>query len=166
MSELVKVGYIRRIHALKGQVVISSLTDFPEERFAPGTVLLLQNKNGTVQEIEVEFSTEYKDGFLLKFCDIDSPEMANLLRGSYLCISGSERLELVENEFYEDELVGMDVYDSSDQKIGTVLELIRSPAHPVLEISNGESIPFVKEFIHSIDRTSRKLKILKRAYAD
>ncbi|MBW7875986.1 MAG: 16S rRNA processing protein RimM [Candidatus Cloacimonetes bacterium] len=166
MDELVKVGFIRRIHALKGQVVISSLTDFPEERFAPGSVLLLQGKNGVSREIEVEFCSEYKDGFLIKFCDVDSAEQANQLRGLYLCIQNAERLELEENEFYADELIGMEVFDSSENRLGTVSELIQSPAHPILELSSGEAIPFVREFVQSIDRTARKLKIHKRNYAD
>ena len=38
-DEMVVVGRIARAHGIRGQVIVDPVTDFPDERFKPGSVL-------------------------------------------------------------------------------------------------------------------------------
>ena len=58
-TEPVKVGFCRRFHGLKGSVVVSVLTDFPEERFLPGSRLLLVPPAESVSELVVAECSDY-----------------------------------------------------------------------------------------------------------
>ena len=46
------VGVIARPHGIRGQVVITPLTDFPEERFAVGAEVFAQ-VHGAVQPVRI-----------------------------------------------------------------------------------------------------------------
>ena len=41
MDDLVLVGRVARAHGNRGQVIVNPETDFPDERFRPGDVLLV-----------------------------------------------------------------------------------------------------------------------------
>ena len=44
------VGVVVRPHGLRGELVVEVRTDSPQERFAPGTVLLRTSSDGSVTD--------------------------------------------------------------------------------------------------------------------
>ena len=155
-DKLVKVGFIRRRHGLKGAVIVASLTDWPEERFAPGSQMLLSAVDGT-EDVEVESAAPYKDAWLIRFHGIETPEGAASLKGAYLCIRDEDRASLEDDEFYEDQLLGMQVVSPSGKVLGKIRDVVNMPAHPILELDTHLSIPFLRRFVESIDPKKREI---------
>ena len=52
MSELLLVGRIARAHGNKGQVIVNPDTDFPEERYKPGSTVYIQ-RNGALEPLVI-----------------------------------------------------------------------------------------------------------------
>ena len=46
-DEMAVVGRIARAHGNRGQVIVDPETDFPEERFKPGSVLQIRRDEAT-----------------------------------------------------------------------------------------------------------------------
>ena len=49
MEELLLVGIVARAHGNKGQVIVNPETDFPEDRFAAGNVLIVEHAGETTE---------------------------------------------------------------------------------------------------------------------
>lgn len=159
-KELVKIAFIRRPHGLAGEVSVTSLTDFPTERFITGAEFILDGFEEDKEPLVLESSRPHKSEFLLKFVDYDSIEEVEGLRGLYLCIEHENRVELTEDDFYEDQLIGMEVFDHEEIYIGKVFNIQMHPAQSHLQIkkeSKKLDVPFVKAMIKKIDLAEKKI---------
>ena len=79
-----------------------------------------------------------------------------LLLGAPLC----QLPQLGNDEFYWEELVGMQVVLPNKDILGNVAELIESPANAVLVVKNNQKthlLPFVKSVILSVSRSEKKI---------
>ncbi len=153
MSDFVRVGHIRRVHGLKGFVIVQGLSDFALDRFVPGEEFLLENRQGRILEksLEIADSKPYGTSFLLRFEGMETPEDVLDILQAYLLIPLEERAELEENEFYPDQLLGLEVRYLTGAVLGRVQDVEVLPAHPVLVLDTGRMIAFVKDSIVSVD---------------
>ena len=151
-SEPTRIGQIVGAHGLKGQVKVQPLTDFWEERFAKGTRLRLKDDWVTVEGFSI-----HKNRPLLTLSGVKSIDAAEKLQWEYL-EAILEDLELDEDEFLTDDLIGCLVVTTDGRELGTVDEVLAMPAHDVLEV--GEIlIPVVKEFIKEIDLDAERIVV-------
>ncbi|MCJ8347367.1 ribosome maturation factor RimM [bacterium] len=159
-KKLVKIAFIRKPHGLAGEVSVSSLTDFPDERFIDGSKFILDGFEEEREPLVLEKSRPHKSDFLMKFNDLDTIEDVEHLRGLYLCIEQEERIELSSDDFYEDQLVGMEVFDQDEVYVGKVYNIQVHPAQSHLQIKKETKkidIPFVKAMIKRIDVAEKKI---------
>ena len=67
------------------------------------------------------------------------------------------------NEYYWADLVGLEVFNMRDQKLGTVLGLIETSANNVLRIGDSEQkerlLPFVATVVLDVDLRARRMQV-------
>jgi 16S rRNA processing protein RimM len=144
MPEFLNVGRIVSTHGLKGNVKIELLTDF-DSRLAKGCKLRLKD-----EWVEVESSKWQNGRLVLKLAGINNIDQAKALQWEYLAVDANEEVELEEDEFLVEDLVGLKVVTSDGKELGVVDEVAAYPAQDILVI--GElMIPFVQEFVKNID---------------
>ena len=82
-------------------------------------------------------------------------------KGSDLFMTSDQKHELADDEFYFDELIGMEVY--SDKHEGEVIEVRDLPQGEMLVVGRGHKkqalIPFLKHFIKDVDKEKRIIYI-------
>ena len=121
-DDAVLVGVIARTHGNKGEVVINSETDFPEERFREGAQLMTRLKDGTPAKMEVATMRMHQGRPVILFKGIASMNDAELLAGRELRIAedpGDAEL-LDEGEYFHRDLIGCAVVTESGDAIGEV----------------------------------------------
>ena len=68
--------------------------------------------------------------------------------------SASDELEMDEDDFYIDDLVGLDVYNTLDENLGVVSDVLEMPRGYLLEVRNNKNkkilIPFVDAYVKDI----------------
>ncbi len=149
----VMVGRIGRPHGLRGDVTIAVSTDDPDERFAPGSVL--ESDRGP---LTVRARRRAGGLLLLRFEGVDDRDAAEALRGTALRVS-AETLPDVEDpdEFYDHQLIGLDVRHRDGRELGSVVEVWHPPASPVLLVRRpggaDEAVPFVRAIVPTVDLT-------------
>jgi 16S rRNA processing protein RimM len=60
------------------------------------------------------------------------------------------------DEYYVDDLMGFAVVDPSGEHLGTIRDVVSSPAHDILDI-DGVLVPAVNQFILEIDMDRKQI---------
>lgn len=106
-----------------------------------------------VRELEVESSTTSGDVVLVRFAGISDRNTAEELRDTDLTIAGGERRELGDDEFWPDELIGLQVRLPSGETVGSVTGFVPGDAQDRLVLQVGADqieIPFVREIVPEV----------------
>ncbi len=157
----VVVGRIGRPHGIRGEVTVESRTDEPDERFAPGAVLLV---DGPVATLEVERAHWHAGRLLVQFAGVGDRNAAEALRGVLLEVERDDDHRPEDpDEYYDDQLVGCAVVLASGAEVGAVAEIVHLPAQDLLVVARpggGESlVPFVAAIVTSVDIDAHRIVI-------
>jgi 16S rRNA processing protein RimM len=161
VTEEFAVAAVAKAHGIKGEIILSLLTDFPERFLKMRTVLLGKNQHAT-KKLAVEHVDVQPRGVKMKLKDVDDRDAAESLVGSYIFVKKSDRVRLPSGTFYTDDLIGCTVQDEEKKTVGVLKEIMKLPAQDVYVVeSDGKEmmIPAVKEFIRSIDIDQRLLTV-------
>ena len=133
----VMIGRIVRPHGVRGEVVVESLSDFPD-RFAGLTrvVLLAPDEAGDSppREVTVRGVKSHRSGAILRFAGTETIEEADAMRGMLIGVPREEAVPLQPGEFYAFQLIGLAVVTTGGERLGTLREVLHYPAHDVYEV--------------------------------
>ena len=133
-----------RPHGLAGFVAVHVLSDAPG-RFHPGASMYV---GGERRRVEAVRSTDR--GLLVRFEGCRDRDAAEELRGRELTIDVHERRPLEADEFWPDDLEGLEVRLPDGTAVGTVVGVVEGVAQDRLLIDTSEGrveVPFVAELV-------------------
>lgn len=152
-SEYIYLGQIVNTFGIKGELKVYTESDFIEERFAKGKKVYFEiGKN--FEEHTVSTHRVHKKNVLLTIDNLFDINLIEQYVGCNIYASADDELELDEDDYYIDDLVDMEVYNTLGDFIGIVTDVIEMPKNYLLEIKDkGKKIlvPFVDAFIKEID---------------
>lgn len=128
---LLEVGRIDRAHGIRGEVIVSLVTD-RTERLQPGSVL--QSERGP---LEVMASRRHHHRWIVAFRGVEHRTGAEELAGLLL---SAEPLDL-EGVLWAHELIGCEVFETGGTYRGKVEELQHNPASDLLVLEGGALVP-------------------------
>jgi 16S rRNA processing protein RimM len=143
-------GRVGRPHGLDGTVVVRSESDDPT-RFSRGAVFFLAD--GTTRTVR---SVRMADRELLvRFEGVEDRTSAEALQGESLMIEPSARRALGPDEYWPDELVGLEVESmATGERLGRVVGYVEGVGQDRLRILwEGEAVevPFVRALVPEVD---------------
>lgn len=160
------VGKIVNTQALRGEVRVMATTDFPEERFKIGATLAIFNGDKLVETVVVDGHRLHKNFNLLHFKGKDNINDVEKFKGFDLKVAGTEREadELDENEFYYDDIIGLEVYTTDETYLGKVREITSLPSNDVWAIQRPNKgkdilIPYIEDIVLEIDLDDNRVVI-------
>lgn len=156
------VGRIGRAHGIKGEVTVEVRTDEPEVRLGPGAVLATDP--ATAGPLTIESGKVHSGRLLLRFEGVRDRNGAEALR-NVLLIAEVDPAELPEDpeEFYDHQLVDLDVVTVDGIEVGRILEISHLPGQDLLIVERPDGtevmIPFVSEIVPEIDLENQRAVI-------
>ncbi len=156
LSPYLTIGIILRQHGLTGELVVRPETDFPE-RFSPGATVYLDGRAQTV-----ETARNDRGRVLLKLKGIDGVADARALRGKALAVHRDQRERLPEGNYYHTDLIGLEVYATTGEPLGTLIRIISTGANDVyVTARDGEEIllPATGEVVREIDVAAGRMTV-------
>jgi 16S rRNA processing protein RimM len=127
MSEWIEIGTIVAAQGLYGEVKIYPNSDFPERFIEPGKRWLLHPNQTEPEPIEF-LGGRYIPGkglYAVEVEGIETREDAEALRGCKLFVEKSDRPYLEPDEFYFQDLFGLEVFNQLNGEIlGKVIDII------------------------------------------
>ncbi len=146
-ADRIPVGYIKRAHGVRGDVLVVPLTDHPG-RFVPGARLLLGEPPETVQITAVR---THNEGVILRIAEFNDRDAAEAVRKQTLCIEAADRRRLDEGEFWPDQLVGLRAVAADGAPLGTISDVILGAAQDRLVVTtplgSQVEVPFVAAMV-------------------
>jgi 16S rRNA processing protein RimM len=159
---LVVVGRIGRPHGIRGEVTVEVRTDSPEERFAPGSVLVTEPAR--LGPLTVAAARWHSGRLLLLVEGVQDRTGAEAMRGAILSseVDDDQVAEDAE-EFYDHQLRGLRVVTVQGAEVGVVEDVIHLPAQDLLSVRRvgGREVlvPFVQEIVPDIDVEGGRLLV-------
>jgi len=152
-DDLLLVGRVARAHGNRGQVIVNLETDFAEDRFRVGQVLLVGSTDPLSPRriSEVRF---HQGRPVLTLESVTTMDEAEAMAGAELRISTSAMTPLPAGTFYRHDLVGCEVRDAADAVVGrvTAVEGPIERSHLVVQGSRGEVlIPLAADICVRVD---------------
>ncbi|WP_254811587.1 ribosome maturation factor RimM [Streptomyces cavourensis] len=156
------VARIGRAHGIKGEVTVEVRTDEPELRLGPGAVLATEP--AATGPLTVASGRVHSGRLLLRFEGVHDRTGAEALRNTLL-IADVDPAELPEDEdeFYDHQLIDLDVVLADGTEIGRITEISHLPSQDlfIVERPDGSEvmIPFVEEIVTEIDLEEQRAVI-------
>ncbi|MCM3130351.1 MULTISPECIES: ribosome maturation factor RimM [unclassified Paenibacillus] len=162
MSQFFNVGKIVNTHGIHGELKVLPLTDFPEERFAKGSKLVIDTGEGHLP-VTVESARLHKNMYVVRLNDFTNINEVEKYKGTMLKVSSEYQSELSEDEFYFHQIVGCEVVTDEGETLGTIKEILTPGANDVwvVKANNGKEIllPYIDEVILHVDVVNQKVTV-------
>ncbi|MCS6994458.1 MAG: ribosome maturation factor RimM [Anaerolineales bacterium] len=153
------VGMFRRPHGVRGDILFTVLTDFPE-RLRPGTLVYVGEEKRAFKIIR---RRPHNDGLLLGFEGITTPEQAARYTGKTAFVRADDRPPLPEGEYYHHQILGLNVFDENGQSLGVVTDILETGANDVYVVKTPEGrellLPAIHQVILEIDLEHKVMKV-------
>ena len=153
------VGFLRRPHGVRGEIVMDLHTDFPE-RLKTGRKLFVGEKH---KRVALQGVRSHGKGVLVKFRGIDTPQDAGQFRNQWVYVKTSDVPKLPEGQIYQHKLFGMTVVDEDDKTLGTLAEIIETGANDVYVVKDESGkellLPAIPSVILDIDAGRRFIRV-------
>ncbi len=131
---MILLAVIAQAHGIRGAVKVKTFTQNPANIVAYGPLHDEQGREYSLKLIRV--SSE--DSLIASIKGISDRNQAEALRGTKLYIERSQLPDLIEEEFYHSDLIGLRVQDLEGQDIGRVSAVSNYGAGDFLEIIDPE----------------------------
>ena len=158
-DELLVVGRVARSHGNRGQVIVNPDTDFADDRFQAGRVLLVGE---SCEPRKITNARFHQGRPVIALEGIDSIDAAERLTGAELKLPTSELAALPDGTFYRHDLVGCEVQDTDGRIIGEVaaVEGPMDGSRLVIHAPHGEVlIPLVADICVEVAPGERKIRV-------
>lgn len=160
-STLILLGHISTAQGIRGEVVIKSYTDAPEDIAAYGPLL----DETASRTFDVTVVRVAKKGVIARIAGITDRTAAEALRGTKLFIPRDRLPEPEEDEVYHADLIGLEAVTADGEVVGEVVAVQNFGAGDLLEIRlagkrRTEFVPFDEHFVPEIDLEAGRVTVV------
>ncbi|MBL4619619.1 MAG: 16S rRNA processing protein RimM [Marinicaulis sp.] len=160
------IGAFAGAHGVKGAALIKTFTQSPENIAAYGPA---KTEDGA-RSFTFRFIRTGKPGFVIVSApEISNREDAQALKGKRLYVGRSQLPPPDEDEFYHQDLIGLDAIDENGEPIGFVKAVYNFGAGDLIELDHIPGIkgmrvaPFTKASIPKIDLAAGQVTVMREA---
>jgi len=154
--EFITVGQILAPWGIKGKLKVRVETDFPQ-RFAPSSKVYVNRQPMTIDHTEW-----HRGNTIIKLNAVDSIDAAQRLRGQPVEIHHSQLKPLPEGQYYHFQLIGLEVWTTHGELLGTVTEILTAESNDIYIVYGAQGeilIPAIEDIVKSIDLNEGRIVI-------
>lgn len=167
-EDLVLVGYISGAYGLNGWVRIKPYSADADALLNAKTWWLDKPE---FRDVAMMQSKIHSGDVVAQLMGVAGRDAAEALKGATVQIPRSHFPALSDNEFYWVDLIGLEVENLQGEHLGQVSDMMDNGAHPILRVAVPQAadadakavqevlIPFVEQFVITVDRTAKKITV-------
>ena len=164
MEQALRVGVVASTHGIKGEVKVFPTTD-DVNRFKKLKKVFIDMKREQVT-LEIENVKFFKQFAILKFKGYDNINDIQQFVKKDLMIDRADAVPLAKGEFFICDLVGLDVVDEDDNRLGMLKDVLQTAANDVYVVERLEGrellIPSIPQCIleHNLEQGFIRVHLL------
>jgi 16S rRNA processing protein RimM len=155
---LLAVGRVLRPHGVRGDLLLASLTDFPEHLGEIDTVYLGEK----AEPHAVAAFRQHRGQLLLKLAGVPDRDSADAFRGQLVQIRRQAAAPLPAGNYYHHDILGLSAVTDEGERLGEVVEIIETGANDVYVV-RGEAgeilLPAIRSVILEISLAKRQITV-------
>lgn len=155
---LLAVGRVLRPHGVRGDLLLTSLTDFPEHLGEIDTVYL-----GDAAEPHVVASfRQHRGQLLLRLAGVADRDSADGFRGQLVQIRPQAAAPLPPGSYYHHDILGLAAVTDEGEQLGEVVEILQTGSNDVYVVrgEGGEILlPAISSVILDISLANRQITV-------
>jgi 16S rRNA processing protein RimM len=160
-SAKILLGRIAGAHGIRGEVVVHSYAERPDNIVAYGP---LTDEDGT-RVFSLENVRVTNKGVVARIAGVGDRTAAEALKGVGLYVDRDRLPAATEGEYYHADLIGLAAIDPQGARIGEIVAVQNYGAGDLLEIrltgsSKTELVPFTDECAPQVDLDARRVVIV------
>lgn len=149
------IGEFVNTHGLKGELRLLSDFEYKKEAFVVGKKIYIgKNK----EEVTIKTHRVHKGYNMFTFEGITDINDAIIYKGEKAYMN---KEDIIIDGYFKEDLIGLTAY-AEEEKIGEVVQIMKSKAHDILVIQKQEKkilIPYVPEFVNSIQLEQNRINL-------
>ena len=153
------VGFIRRPHGVRGELIMDIHTDFPE-RLRTGTKIYLGEDH---RPAKLASARPHGTSMLVSFRGLDSPEESGRLRNTWVYVTAADRPPLPEGKVYQHQILGLRVVTDEGRELGTLDNIFETGANNIYVVKTAEGkeilLPAIPDVVLEIDLPKGVVKV-------
>ena len=157
--EYLVVGFLRRPHGVKGEILMDVHTDFPERLKTGKTVFV----GDSYEPMVMASLRPHASGLLVRFRGIKTPEGAGQYRNSWVYVPTGDRPALPEGEYYHHQLIGLTVVTDEDRELGMLVDVLETGANDVYLVRDADGketlLPAIPEVVLEVRLADRQMRV-------
>jgi len=132
---VLEIGRIVKAHGIRGEVIVDLVSNRPDLRLVPGSVLVTDRG-----PIEVLTATPHQNRWIVAFRGVEDRNAAETYRGVVL---NADPVDADDDTLWVHELIGAEVFDLAGRSYGPVEAVEANPASDLLVLSGDRLVPLV-----------------------
>jgi 16S rRNA processing protein RimM len=152
-----ELGRIGSPYGIKGWVHVQSFTD-PPERLLKYRDWTLETKHAAPAVMTVAEGRAHGAGLVARFAGIEDRDRAAKLQGAVIKVPRSALPKLKKREFYQADLVGLQVSSVAGAPLGTLAHFVDTPGGTVMVVREAQGkerwVPATREHLVKVDLAS------------
>jgi 16S rRNA processing protein RimM len=151
------VGFIRRPHGIRGELIMDIHTDFPERLCAGAKVFL-------GEEHRPASTRPHGTSMLVAFQGLGStPEEAGHLRNTWVYVTAADRPPLPDGKVYQHQVLGLRVVTDEGRELGQLVDIFETGANNIYVVKTADEkeilLPAIPDVILGIDKEKGEIKV-------
>lgn len=141
---------------------VESFTDPPQKLLGYREWRLRPRDSGAAQAVDVAEGRVHGSGMVVRLEGVTERNHAGLLKGCTIEVARSALPPLKRREYYQADLIGLEVLNLQGKRMGTVRHFVASQGAQIMVVSDGGRevwIPATKRYLHKVELAARRLTV-------
>ena len=158
MTDFLAVGRVLRPHGVRGELLLASLTDFPEHLSEQKTIYLGEPPvPHALTGVRI-----HRGQLIIRLADSHDRDSADLFRDQLVQIEAQTAAPLPPGMYYHHQLLGLAVYTEEGEHLGELAEVLETGANDVYVVKGPQGellLPVIADVIRGVDLAGRRLTV-------
>lgn len=155
-QDLTVMGYVSGAFGIRGEINVIADTEYADSLFDYPVWWL--GRDGNWKPYTLIKGGVHTKKLAAQLEGVNDRDQAFALRGCEIAVPRSQMPDLGDDEYYWVDLVGLEVRNTQDERLGVVERLFATGANDVLVVKDGDTerlLPFVGAVVLKVDRAAK-----------